>query len=167
MNFGKCRMILITLSLIWSLSACGAGATSQQMGTVAPSTSKPPSITTESSSSEEASDPKAEQSQQSTPEATQSESSQKNTEVDPEPQPEQVQDTAPIMTGYLAQNDVLQIAYDHAGVSKDQVAELSCHLEEDDSPVIYEIEFVIGDYEYEYEINAKTGDILDYDRSED
>lgn len=155
----KCKLVLAALALSWGLTACGA--TTQQMGTVAPTTSKPPSITTETASAEESAAPEKEQ-----PEANTNQTAGDKTTPDVQSKPEE-ETTAPIMTGYLAQQEALEIAYDHAGVSGDQVAELSCQLEEDENPVIYEIEFVAGRYEYEFEINAETGDILDYDQSED
>ena len=69
--------------------------------------------------------------------------------------------TAPVMTGYLPRNDAIQIAMDAAKVSRADISDLSCELEEDDGVMIYQVEFEHGQYEYEYDIDAKTGKILD------
>lgn len=68
---------------------------------------------------------------------------------------------APVMTGYLPRGDVIQIALRHAGLKQADICDLSCKLEEDNGVMIYQVEFEHGRYEYEYEIDAKTGKILD------
>ena len=69
--------------------------------------------------------------------------------------------TAPVMTGYLPRGDAIQIAVEHAKVDRSDIWDLSCELEEDDGVMIYQVEFEHGQYEYEYDIDAKTGTILD------
>lgn len=68
---------------------------------------------------------------------------------------------APVMTGYLPRGDVIQIALRHAGLKQADICDLSYKLEENDGVMIYQVEFEHGRYEYEYEIDAKTGKILD------
>lgn len=68
---------------------------------------------------------------------------------------------APVMTGYLPRGDVIQIALRHAGLKQADICDLSCKLEEENGVMIYQVEFEHGRYEYEYEIDAKTGKILD------
>ena len=68
---------------------------------------------------------------------------------------------APVMTGYLPRGDAIQIAVDAAKVNRSDIWDLSCELEEDDGVMIYQVEFEHGQYEYEYDIDAKTGKILD------
>ena len=48
-------------------------------------------------------------------------------------------------------------------VAKDLVLSM-ISLDYDDSVRIYDVEFYAGDYEYEFEINARTGAIYDYDK---
>ena len=69
--------------------------------------------------------------------------------------------TAPVMTGYLPRGDVIQIALRHAGLKQADICDLSCKLEDEDGVMIYQVEFEHGKYEYEYEIDAKSGKILD------
>lgn len=69
--------------------------------------------------------------------------------------------TAPVMTGYLPRTDAIQIAVDAAKVNRSDIWDLSCELENDNGVMIYQVEFEHGQYEYEYDIDAKTGKILD------
>ena len=57
-----------------------------------------------------------------------------------------------------------EIALEHAGLSQDQVTFLQCKLDRDDGRQVYDVEFYAADYtEYDYEIDAATGEILSYD----
>lgn len=64
-------------------------------------------------------------------------------------------------------NDVIgvaaakEIALNHAGVGSASFSK--AHLDYDDGIRVYDIEFVAGDREYDYEINALTGAILEHD----
>lgn len=51
-------------------------------------------------------------------------------------------------------------AYAHAGVNTADVKRSQAELDRDDAIPHYEIEFVAGNFEYEYEINAKTGSVI-------
>ena len=57
-----------------------------------------------------------------------------------------------------------QIALDHLGLSKHQVTRLHTEYEIDDGISQYDVQFISGDWEYEFEIHAETGRILDFDR---
>ncbi|MCD7857995.1 MAG: PepSY domain-containing protein, partial [Clostridiales bacterium] len=59
------------------------------------------------------------------------------------------------------------IAANHAGYSVSDVTFSKVKLDEDDGVAVYEIEFYKGNRECEYEINAATGSILDYDSEVD
>ena len=74
-----------------------------------------------------------------------------------------VQTTASLLTAEEVQN----VALEHAGLTADQVTHLRCHYDADDPVPAYEVEFRQGDYEYDYNIHAVTGEILEQDREFD
>ena len=55
-------------------------------------------------------------------------------------------------------------AYDHASVKAADVKFLKAELDRDDMIVHYDVEFVVGDFEYKYEINAKSGKVIASDK---
>ena len=58
----------------------------------------------------------------------------------------------------------LEIAHEHAGITADQVTHLDDHeLDSDDGRQIWEIEFHAGGLEYEYDVDAHSGDILEFE----
>lgn len=60
-----------------------------------------------------------------------------------------------------------EIALNHAGQTADAVSFEKAKSDYDDGRAVYEIEFRAGTTEYEYEIDAQTGDILEYDWDND
>jgi len=56
------------------------------------------------------------------------------------------------------------IALEHAGVEESDATFVRGHLDYDDGRQVYEVEFYAGNLEYDYEIDASTGRIRDYDR---
>ena len=71
---------------------------------------------------------------------------------------------APAATGETAPEEAAQkAALDHAGVSKDSVKFVRTHLERDDGRWKYEVEFYQDNTEYDYDIDAVSGEILSYD----
>lgn len=67
----------------------------------------------------------------------------------------------------LSKEDVKAAVLIHAGVTADELSDYDCELDRDNNTYIYEIDFQCGAYEYEYEINAATGDILRFHRELD
>ena len=61
---------------------------------------------------------------------------------------------------YIGTDAAVEKALTHASLSYDEITSLKTELDWDDGMMVYEVEFHAGGYEYEYEINAKTGDIL-------
>lgn len=74
---------------------------------------------------------------------------------------------APAAPQKITVDSALAIALSHAGFSSDQVTVTKAELDTDDGLAAYEIEFLCGSTEYEYEIDAYSGAILDWDAEEE
>lgn len=61
---------------------------------------------------------------------------------------------------YIGKEKAKQIAFKNAGVSANNVRELEIELDVDNGKLVYEVEFESGSKEYEYDIHAKTGEIV-------
>ena len=57
-----------------------------------------------------------------------------------------------------------EIALEHANLAASEVVMEKIELDYDDGIYVYEVEFVSGGYEYEYKIDAKTGEILESEK---
>lgn len=72
----------------------------------------------------------------------------------------------PAVPQLITRDEALQIALDDAGLKKSEIKKLEVDLDNDDGVLSYEIEFErkldddTSDYEYEYDIDAYTGEIL-------
>lgn len=75
--------------------------------------------------------------------------------------------TTALPTGLLGEAKAKSIALQHAGVKEADIRGYEYEVDYENGVTVYEISFRIGNYEYEYEINAKTGDVIrsekDYD----
>ena len=65
---------------------------------------------------------------------------------------------------YISEDEAKSLAYEHAGVKAADVKFAEVELDRDDLIVHYDIDFVVGDFEYEYEVNAETGNIIASDK---
>ena len=71
---------------------------------------------------------------------------------------------APASDDYISADKAKSLAYEHAGVKAADVKFSKAELDRDDLIVHYDVEFVAGRYEYEYEINAESGKVIASDR---
>lgn len=62
--------------------------------------------------------------------------------------------------GYISAQAAKEAAFKHAGVKAEDARNVKAELETDDIIQHFDIEFKVGLYEYDYEINAKTGAII-------
>lgn len=63
----------------------------------------------------------------------------------------------------ISEDNAVAIALSNANLNKNEVENLYTHLEYDDGIYQYEIKFYKDAQEYEYNIDAKTGNILEKD----
>lgn len=66
-------------------------------------------------------------------------------------------------TGYIGEARAKEIALHHAGLKASEVFFKKAKLDREDGMMVYEIEFKHYGYEYEYDIEAMTGQILKVD----
>jgi uncharacterized membrane protein YkoI len=67
-------------------------------------------------------------------------------------------------TAYIGEAKAKSIALEHAGVLEHEAVRLRAELDCDDGAMVYDVEFFLNDVEYEYEIDAGNGAIIQYDR---
>ena len=67
-------------------------------------------------------------------------------------------------TASIPLDEAKNIALTNANLTEDAVQFLRTEQEYDDGVLVYEIDFTHGDYEYDYKINANTGEVVSYDR---
>lgn len=63
---------------------------------------------------------------------------------------------------YIGEERAKKIALDHAGVAEKDTRKLEVELDYDDGRMVYEVEFHLGNNEYDFEIDAKSGRILEF-----
>ena len=64
---------------------------------------------------------------------------------------------------YIGEAKAKELALKHAGLSSKEVSFLQRKLDWDDGRAVYEVEFYSGNREYDYEIDAATGAVVDFD----
>ena len=64
----------------------------------------------------------------------------------------------------ITEQQAKDIALGSAGLSENQAQMLTCHLDWDDGVQVYEIEFAADGFEYDYTIDANSGNILEQDK---
>ncbi|MCR5808289.1 MAG: PepSY domain-containing protein [Clostridiales bacterium] len=64
---------------------------------------------------------------------------------------------------YIGKNAARDIALTHAGVSSSEAYDIDVELDRENGKAHYDVEFKANGREYEYEIDAVTGEVLDWD----
>lgn len=68
---------------------------------------------------------------------------------------------------YIGTGKAEEIALGHAKLSAGEVSFLKAQQDTEKGRAVYEVEFRAGGFEYEYEIDALTGDILNFEKERD
>ena len=68
----------------------------------------------------------------------------------------------PSSASYITADEAEQAALSHAGISSSDVSYITCELDFDDGIMVYEVEFISGNTEYEYDINALDKSVLKF-----
>ncbi len=68
---------------------------------------------------------------------------------------------------YIGKDKALETALAKAGLDKSQISDYSVEFECDDGVITYDVEFYSGSTEYEFEIDATTGSIIEYETDGD
>ena len=61
---------------------------------------------------------------------------------------------------YIGEEAALAAALAHAEVAEADMTDLECEMDFEHGKMVYEIEFLCGDYEYEYTVDAESGEIV-------
>lgn len=99
--------------------------------------------------------------------STTSRSSNIVAEVEERPDNIPAKTTAATTAGRLTSEQALAKALAHVGVNRSSVYDLETELDDDDGVQLWEIEFKAGNYEYEFDINAWSGAIIDWESDTD
>lgn len=70
----------------------------------------------------------------------------------------------PSEKGYIGRDAAKEAAVKHAGLELQQVENARVELDFDDGTMVYEVEFCVDGWEYDYEINAEDGSVLSCDK---
>jgi uncharacterized membrane protein YkoI len=70
-------------------------------------------------------------------------------------------------SNFIGEAAAKSAALAHAGISEADAAWLRCVLDRDDGYTLYEVGFRVGYIEYDYDIDALTGNIVSYDREDE
>ena len=73
----------------------------------------------------------------------------------------------PSNSSYIGEAKAKQIVLENAGVTENDISNYWIEMDRDDGNIIYEIEFYAGSTEYDYEINALSGEIIKSERDQE
>jgi SagB-type dehydrogenase family enzyme len=66
----------------------------------------------------------------------------------------------PPADGYVGRQTAIRAALAHAGLQEREVSRIKCELDRENGVMVYEVEFDCRGFEYDYDIDARTGAVL-------
>lgn len=87
----------------------------------------------------------------------------KNDKNDKPPKKDKPNDQAIVKSKYISKDEATEIGLNKVGVGA-KLIKIKSDLE--DNPPKYELQIILGDYEYELEIHAITGAVIDFEKEE-
>lgn len=75
--------------------------------------------------------------------------------------------TAPTDGSLLTKAEAERIALEHSGLNRGQVSRMKTDYEYEDGSHIFEVEFRQGPWKHDMTIDARTGEVLSWDREKD
>ena len=153
MKYPKILMGATAGALALSFALVGCSATQQQPATTTAATTSAPATTTAAPATTTAAPQTQTQSQTTSAPQTQT---QTQTTATPQTQT----NTMTTQSSYIGEDRAKETAVNNAGFAVDDVTNLKCELDTDDGTVHYDVEFKKDGMEYDYDINATTGDIM-------
>ena len=139
--------IFAAAALVATLGLAGCGSNQSASNNAAPSSSQPSSTASAPANSPSSTDSKA------APEDNAASTKDKDTS---KPAANQTS------SSYIGEDAAKKAALDDAGFSKADVTELEAELDADDAQVHYDVDFKAGGKEYDYEIDAVNGKVLNH-----
>ncbi len=70
-------------------------------------------------------------------------------------------------TNYIGKDAAYQAALTHAGLISEQVSTLKWELDHENGQMVYSLEFYVGNTEYDYDVNAVNGTIVEFEKELD
>ena len=167
----KIVLLITGLTVAFALfTACGTGTTSDNTGneTTAPATQTTvPQTTAQQTTAPAATQPVPQQTAQPAPQQTAPPATQQTAPpATQQTAPPATKQTAPPATqggNLIGPERAKKIALADAGFTEGQVMMSKLTLDYEDGIQVYDVEFYSGRFEYEYEIDARTGAILEKD----
>ena len=78
-------------------------------------------------------------------------------------QTQQISTGTPSDGAYIGEDKAKEAAFTHAGVAESDASYLKVEMDWDHGRMVYDVEFVAGGMEYDYEIDATTGQVVQSD----
>jgi uncharacterized membrane protein YkoI len=66
----------------------------------------------------------------------------------------------PPVDGYVGRQAAIRAALAHAKFNEADVRKLRCELDREDGVMVYEVDFKKDGFEYDYDIDARTGTVI-------